>query len=420
MTGDATDHAAAITGLGLVTPLGTGVEDNWRALTAGHSGIGPITRFDPTGYPVRCAGEVDDPHLASLVPRARQRHMDRYALLGVAAAMKALQDASLVGSIDHRDRAAVVMGVGIGGLETLEKGCEALHQRGPRFVHPYFIPMLIPNMAAGWISMLTGIRGASLTVATACASGAHALGEALALIRRGQADVVLAGGSEAAVTPVGVAGFAAMRALSTREVDPPLASCPFDVQRDGFVIAEGAAVLVLESMRRARDRGARIHALVTGSGTSSDAHDLTQPDPEGRGALRAMREALRDAGLGPEHVDHVNAHATSTPLGDLAEARALRGLLGPGTDQVYVTSTKGATGHLLGAAGAVEAAFAALTLSNQLIPPTLNLTQPDPECGLRIVAGKPRPHHIRNALSNAFGFGGTNCTLVLSRNEEET
>jgi 3-oxoacyl-[acyl-carrier-protein] synthase II len=411
-------RSVAITGIGLVTPLATGTRESWHALCAGASGIGSIRRFDAAGWPVRAAGEVTDLDAGRFVGRAHLRHMDRYSLLAASAARLAIDDAAL----DSRaggNRWAVTMGVGLGGLETMESNHEALVRRGPRFVNPYFIPMIVPNMAAGWISMLAGIAGESLTVSTACASGAHALGEALRALRRGEADVVVAGGAEAAVTPLGVAGFAAMRALSTSDGDPARVSRPFDEGRDGFVIAEGAGVLVLEPVERVRRRGGRIYALLAGCGTSSDAHDLTQPDPEGRGAAAAMSRALEDAGLAPEEVDHVNAHATSTPLGDRVEAAAIREVLGGRAGRVPVTSTKGATGHLLGAAGAVEAAFTALSIDERVAPATLNLERPGEGCELDHVTGRPRPAHIRAALCNAFGFGGTNATLVLTGHEEE-
>ncbi len=409
---------AAITGIGLVSPLGTGTRKSWDALLAGTSGTGPITRFDASRFGVRAAGEVKDLEPELYVPRGRIRHMDRFSLLGACAARLAVMDASIEdGSLDP-ERTAVVMGVGLGGLSTIETVHEALRERGPRFVNPYFIPMIIPNMAAGWVSMLCGIQGESLTVATACASGAHALGEALALLRRGTADVVLAGGAEAAVTALGVAGFAAMRALSTRDVEPSMASCPFDEDRDGFVMAEGAAVLVVERLECARARGARIYALLAGYGASSDAHDLTKPDPDGRGALLAMKRALGDAGLRPESLDHVNAHATGTPLGDRIEAAALGELLGDRRSLVPVTSTKGSTGHLLGAAGALEAGFLALGLHHQVAPVTLNLNRPDPRCVLDHVMGEPRRCSIGVAMTNAFGFGGTNACLVMTRHEE--
>ncbi len=405
----------AITGIGLVTPLGTGTRQSWEALLAGRSGTAPITRFDASPFPTRVAAEVRDLDPERFVPKGRVRHMDRYSVLALAAARLALEDAGIpgLGELD-RDRVAVVMGVGLGGLETLENMHTTLETRGPRFITPYLIPMMIPNMAAGWIAMVTGARGPGITVSTACASGAHAIGEGLRLLRDGRADMVIAGGSEAAVTPLGMGGFCAMRALSTRETDPEKASCPFDSRRDGFVLGEGAGVLVLERREDALERGARVHALLAGYGSTADAHDLTRPDPEGMGALRAMRLALEDAGMGPGDVDYVNAHATSTPLGDRVEAMAIRALLGERTDRVPVSSTKGATGHLLGAAGAVEAAFTALGFREGAVPHTLNLEEPDPECALDHVTGEPRRVAVSAALSNAFGFGGTNATLVIA------
>ncbi|MBW2262782.1 MAG: beta-ketoacyl-ACP synthase II [Deltaproteobacteria bacterium] len=405
----------AITGIGLVTPLATGTRESWSALIEGRPGIGPLTRFDAADFSVQCAGQVDDFEPERFLPRARIRHMDRYAQLACGAAQLALDDASLEAG-DLPARSAVFMGVGLGGLETIERNHDALREKGPRFITPYFIPMIIPNMAAGWISLIHAVTGRSLTLATACASGAHALGEAFHLLRSGSADLVIAGGAEAAVTPLGIGGFAAMRALSTRDVDPSRASCPFDAARDGFVLAEGAAVLVLEPEDAALDRGGRPYARLSGYGAASDAHDITQPDPEGAGALAAMRMALEDAGLEPSCVDYVNAHATSTPLGDRVEAAAIRALTGG--RPVAVSSTKGATGHLLGAAGALEAALTALAIREETIPPTLNLEDPGPGCDLDHVTGGPRRQPVRAALSNAFGFGGTNATLVLERGEE--
>lgn len=403
----------AITGIGLVTPLATGTRESWSALLEGRSGVGSISRFDARGFKVGCAGQVDDLEPGRFVPPRRLRHMDRYSLLALAAARLAIEDAGLD---TLPEGASVLMGVGLGGLETIERNHAVLVERGPRFVTPYLIPMIIPNMAAGWISQLHGLKGRSLTLATACASGAHAIGEAFHLVRSGGCDIALAGGSEAAVTPLGVAGFSAMRALSTRDVEPSRASCPFDADRDGFVLGEGASVIVLERGERARERGARAYALVTGYGATSDAHDLTQPDPDGEGALGAMREALEDAGLEPSAIDYVNAHATSTPIGDRVEARALRALLGERS--VAVSSTKGATGHLLGAAGSLEAAFTALAIHEGAIPHTLNLRDPDPECELDHVMHEPRRAPVRAALTNAFGFGGTNATLVIERGGE--
>lgn len=403
-----------ITGIGLVTPLATGTRQSWSALLEGRSGIGPITRFDASGFAAKAAGQADDFDPGLFVPEQHLRHMDRYSMLAASAARLALEDAGL--GDDLPESTAVVMGVGLGGLETIEKSHSALVDRGPRFLTPYLIPMIIPNMAAGWISLLHSIRGRTLTLATACASGAHAVGEALSLLCSEKADLVLAGGAEAAITPLGMGGFAAMRALSTRDVEPHLASCPFDAERDGLVLGEGAAVLVMERSDSAARRQARVYARVTGYGATSDAHDLTQPDPDAEGALAAMEQALEDAALDPAAIDYVNAHATSTPMGDRVEAAAIRRLLG--SRGVAVSSTKGATGHLLGAAGALETAFTALAIHEGIAPPTLNLRSPDPECDLDHVVAEPRRTTIRAALNNAFGFGGTNATLVLERGEE--
>jgi len=400
----------AITGVGLVTPLATGTAGTWEALLAGRSGTGPLTRFRETRIPVRAAGEVRDLDASRFVPAAHLRHVDRYGLLAIAASRLAIADAGLD---PLPPGAAVYMGVGLGGLETIEAMHSVLEERGPRFVTPWLIPMIIPNMAAGWVSILAGAGGPTITLATACASSAHAVGEAFRLLRGGGAEVALAGGAEAAITPLGVAGFHAMRALSTREVDPARASCPFDVERDGFVLSEGAAVLVLESEGHAARRSARTYARITGYGAASDAFDPTQPDPSGEGAIRAMTLALEDASLEPSDIGYVNAHATSTPLGDRVEAAAIRRLLG----RVPVSSTKGATGHLLGGAGALEAGLTALALHEGVLPHTLNLVRPDPDCDLEHVVAKPRRAEIRAAISNAFGFGGTNATLVIERGD---
>jgi 3-oxoacyl-[acyl-carrier-protein] synthase II len=407
-----------VTGLGCVTPLGGDVNTTWASALAGVSGVGPITQFDASQLPVRFGAEVRTPvEVPDLHPKEARR-MDRFVLLALAAAHEAWVDSGLGGSGLDPDRAGVAIGSGIGGLGTIIENHRILLTAGVRRVSPFTIPMTISNMASGYVSMRHGLRGPNLCHVSACSTGSHAIGEAARLIERGDADVMLAGGSEAPLTEIAVAGFAAMRALSTRSEAPERASRPFDVERDGFVMAEGAGVFVLESLEHALARGARIRAEVAGYGATGDAFHMTLPDETGSGAQRCMRLALADAGLRPEAVDHVNAHATSTPAGDPAEARAIRAVFGDHADRLPVSATKSMTGHLLGAAGAVEALLCVRALEVQLLPPTINLDQPDPECVLDHVVGKARRCSVRVALSNSFGFGGTNASLVLTRWEE--
>jgi 3-oxoacyl-[acyl-carrier-protein] synthase II len=407
-----------VTGLGCVTPLGGDVSTTWASALAGVSGVGPITQFDPSQLPVRFAAEVKTPvEVPDLHPKEARR-MDRFVLLALAAAHEAWVDSGLGGSGLDPDRAGVAIGSGIGGLGTIIENHRILLTAGVRRVSPFTIPMTISNMASGYVSMRHGLRGPNLCHVSACSTGSHAIGEAARLIERGDADVMLAGGSEAPLTEIAVAGFAAMRALSTRSETPERASRPFDLGRDGFVMAEGAGVFVLESLEHALTRGARIRGEVAGYGATGDAFHMTLPDETGSGAQRCMRLALADAGVRPEAVDHVNAHATSTPAGDPAEARAIRAVFGDHADRLPVSATKSMTGHLLGAAGAVEALLCVRALEAQLLPPTINLDQPDPECALDHVVGKARRCSVRVALSNSFGFGGTNASLVLTRWEE--
>ncbi len=405
-----------VTGMGCVTPLGPDLETTFRALLDGRSGIRPIERFDASGLPVRIAGEVREENPVEGVPDKEQRRLDRFAWLGLQAAAEALRDAGLsAGTVDDPERAGVAMASAIGGIETIIANHRAMLEGGYRRISPFAIPMCIPNMASGLIAIRYGLRGPNLCHATACASGAHAIGESLRLLRAGAADVMLAGGAEAPIIEFVVGGFARMRALSCRNDAPEAASRPFDAERDGFVMAEGAGALVLETLEHALARGAEIRGEVLGYGLSADAHHIANPREDGAGALACMRLALEDAGLGPEEVEHVNPHATSTPAGDAAEARALAQLLGARRREVPVSATKGATGHLLGAAGAVEALLTLRSLEAGWLPPTLNLASPDPACDLDHVAPKARPTRARIALSNSFGFGGTNATLVLGR-----
>jgi 3-oxoacyl-[acyl-carrier-protein] synthase II len=404
-----------VTGLGCVSPLGTDVAATWQALLAGRSGVARLPDdFDPR-LSVRIAGRVPGPVDPGALPAKELRRLDRAILLALAAAREALADARLVsGESCDGDRAGVAIGTGIGGVETLANNHRALLEGGPRRVSPFFIPMTLANMPAGMIAIRHGLRGPTLCHVTACASGAHALGESLRILQRGDADVMVAGGTEAAITPLVVAGFANMQALSKNE-DPGRASRPFDRDRDGFVLAEGAAVMVLEREAHAAARGARIRGRLVGYGASADALHVAAPDPEGGGARRCVRSALADARLPVDAVDYVNAHATSTPAGDAMEAAALRAVFGAHAERMAVSSTKGATGHLLGAAGALEALLCVLALETGTLPPTINLENPDPECALDHVAGKPRAARARVVLSNSFGFGGVNAALLFER-----
>ena len=408
-----------ITGIGLVTPVGIGTAESWRALLAGQSGIGPISLFDCSAFRVRIAGEVKGWEPTRFIDRKKLKEMDRFTELALGAASMAVSDAKLEMTDHERERAGCFVGVGLGGLFTLEKTKETLMAKGPTKVSPYSIPGIIANLAAGQVSIAHGLKGPSYCTTSACSSGAHAIGEASEWIRRGRCDVMVAGGAEATITPVGISGFEAMFALSKRNDDPTHATRPFDKGRDGFVSGEGSGIVVLESLTRAKKRGARIYGEVTGYGASSDAHHLTQPAPNGEGAQRSMRMALEDAKLAPDAIDYINAHGTSTQVGDVEESKAIAAVFGAhATDKkVWVSSTKSMMGHLLGAAGAVETAVCALTIAEGKVAPTINLVDQDPQCPLDYVANIARERRVRHAMNNSFGFGGTNCTLVLSRLE---
>jgi 3-oxoacyl-[acyl-carrier-protein] synthase II len=408
-----------ITGIGLVTPVGVGTAESWRGLLAGESGIGPITLFDCSTFRVRIGGEVKAWEPTRWIEKKKLKEMDRFTEFALGAAAMAVADAKLELTDRERERAGCFVGVGLGGLATLEKTKETLMAKGPTKVSPYSIPGIIANLAAGQVSIAWGLKGPSYCTTSACSSGAHAIGEAAEWIRRGRCDVMVAGGAEATITPVGISGFEAMFALSKRNEDPARASRPFDTGRDGFVCGEGAGILVLESLTRAKKRGARIYAEVRGYGASSDAHHLTQPAPGGEGAQRAMRMALEDANLAPDAIDYINAHGTSTPVGDVEESRAIAAVFGAqATDKkLWVSSTKSMMGHLLGAAGAVETAVCALAIAEGKVPPTINLVDQDPQCPLDYVANVARERRVRHAMNNSFGFGGTNCTLVLAHHE---
>jgi len=409
------ESRVVVTGIGLVSPLGTGTAKNWEALLSGRSGIGPITRFAHDDYPVHFAGEVRDFDPAAFLEKKDVKKVDRFCQYAIGAAQLAVDDAGLRTEGGFGERAGVIVGVGMGGIETIEDTHESFMQSRLKRVSPFFIPRLIANLAPGHISMRFGCRGPNYTTTSACASGGHAVGEAFRLIRFGYQDLMITGGSEAAVTPLGVGGFAVMRALSTRNDDPQRASRPFDKNRDGFVIAEGAGILVLESLAHAQARGARIYAEVVGYGANADAYHITSPAPEGEGAAGCMRLTLEDGDIEPTEVDYINAHGTSTPYNDANESLAIKKVFGEQAARMAVSSTKSMTGHLLGAAGGLEAAYAALAIHHQIIPPTINYEEPDPECDLDYVPNTARPAKIRVALSNSFGFGGTNVCLALRR-----
>ena len=406
-----------ITGIGLVTPNGIGTSESWKSIVQGQPGIAPITLFDATNYNSRIAGEVKNFEPVQFIEKKKIKEMARFVQLSMAASKLAVQDAHLELSDQDRETAGCFIGVGLGGLEGIEAMGRTLAEKGPSRISPYFIPSVIANLAAGQVSIALGLRGASYCITSACSSSAHAIGEACEWIRRGRSDLFIAGGSESTITGLGVGGFCAMFALSRRNDDPARASRPFDKGRDGFVIGEGAGTLVLESLTRAKKRGATIYAEITGYGATSDAHHLTQPAPEGAGAQRSMRMALADAKLDPSQIDYMNAHGTSTPQGDIQESRAIEKVFGDHalSKKLWVSSTKSMMGHLLGGAGAVEAAICAMAIAKGIVPPTINLDDQDPECRLDYVPNVARERRIDHAMSNSFGFGGTNCSLLLSR-----
>ena len=414
---DAGRRGVVVTGVGCVSPIGVDAPATWLAAVAGRSGAAPIRSFDATSCPVRIAAECAAVPPPEGVPRRDIRHLDRVVTLALTAAQEAVRDAKLTpGSVDG-ERLGVALGTGIGGVGTLFESHRALLERGPRRVSPFAIPMSLANMPSGYLAIRFGARGPNMTVAGACASGAQAIGEAARAIERGDADAIIAGGAEAVINPLVVTGFAAMRALSTRNDDPARASRPFDIDRDGFLIGEGAGILILEGADTAARRGARPRGEVLGYGVSADATHIALPDEDGAGARLAMSRALADAELRPDDVDCVNAHATSTPAGDVAEARALRELFGAHIERLPVSGTKSMTGHMLGAAGAVEAILCVRAMEERLLPPTVNLDRPDPACTLDHVASKARPWEARVALSNSFGFGGLNISLLLGRSD---
>ncbi|MBU3736162.1 MAG: beta-ketoacyl-ACP synthase II [Methylobacterium sp.] len=404
-----------VTGLGIVSPVGNSVNEAWANIVAGNTGIARITRFDPAAFASQIAGEVKGFDVSQYLPAKDARRMDQFIQFGMVAGIEAVRDAGIEVTEANAERIGVSIGSGIGGLQSIEDTDKTFVESGPRKISPFFIPGTIINMISGNLSIMYGFKGPNIAIVTACTTATHAIGDAARLIEYGDADVMVAGGAEAAITQLGVGGFAAARALSTRNDDPATASRPWDAERDGFVIGEGAGVLVLEEYEHARKRGARIYCEIAGFGMSADAYHMTSPSENGEGAARCMRNALRNAGINADQVDYVNAHGTSTPAGDVAETQAAKGYFGDHARKLAMSSTKSMTGHLLGAAGGIEAVFSALSIRDQIAPPTINLQNPDPQCDLDYVANEARSMKINVAISNSFGFGGTNGTIVFRK-----
>ncbi len=404
-----------ITGLGAITPVGQTCSQSWDAMMAGQSGIAQISHFDPTGFPCTVAAEVKDFDPTTALEPKEAKKMDRFIQMGMIAGIEAIEDSGLQVTDANAERCGIYVGAGIGGIETIERMTDTYLQRGPRRVSPFYIPMAIINMISGNLSIQYGMKGPNLSMVTACSTGTHAIGEASRLIEYGDADVMVAGGAEASITPTAIAGFGSARALSRRNEAPQEASCPWDTRRDGFVMGEGAGIMVLEEYEHAKARGAKIYAELAGFGMSGDAYHMTSPSPGGEGAARCMENAMRNAGMNADEIDYINAHGTSTPQGDIAETMALKRAFGAHANAVAVSSIKSMIGHLLGAAGGVEAVVTALSIYHQTITPTINLENPDPECDLDYVPNQGRDASIRAALSNSFGFGGTNGTLAFRR-----
>lgn len=411
-------NRVVVTGLGLVTPLGTGVKKTWENLCKGQSGISLITRFDAEAFAVKIAAEVKDFQAEDFIDIKTARHLELFAQYAVAGAKMALADARLEVTEENAPRIGSITGCGMGGLPTIEEYHRIYLERGAKRITPFFIPMVIPNMGAGQISVILKLKGPNLALSTACAAGTHAVGEAYHAIARGDCDAAITGGSESVICPMAVGGFNAMKALSKRNEEPERASRPFDLDRDGFIIGEGAGIMLLESLEHAKARNARIYAEVTGCGMTGDGYHMAAPPEDGEGAVRCMRMALENSGLKPEDIDYINAHGTSTNLNDIGETRAIKTVFGEHAHRIAVSSTKSMTGHLLGGAGGIEAVFTALSLHHQIAPPTINLDNPDPECDLDYVPHKAREMEIRAAMSNSFGFGGTNAVLVMKKYEE--
>jgi len=404
-----------VTGVGVVSPLGTGNAKNWEALTAGRSGIDRITRFDSSGLPVMIAGEVKDFVPEDFIEKKEIKKMDLFIQYAIAAAKLAMDDSGLIIDEANAERVGVLVGAGLGGLPAIERYHTLLLEGGYKKITPFFIPMLIINLAPGHISMRFGAKGPNVSSVSACATGTHSIGDAYHIIKRGDADAMIAGGTESTITPLGIGGFAVMKALSTRNDNPREASRPFEKGRDGFVMGEGAGIVILEEYEAARQRGAQIYGEVVGYGLTGDAYHLTAPAPDGEGAARCMKMAIKGAGLNPEDVDYINAHGTSTPMNDLYETKAIKSVFGDRAGKVMVSSTKSMTGHLLGAAGGIEAVFTLMTMRHGVVPPTINYSEPDPECDLDYVPNSARDARVTYALSNNFGFGGTNATLLFKK-----
>ncbi len=407
-----------VTGMGTINPLGQNLEEYWNNLIAGKSGVGPITLFDATDFKTKFAAEVKDFDITNYIEKREARRMDRFTHFAMASAIDAVKDSGIDFESTDRERIGVIVSSGIGGMITYEQECTKLLEGGPRKVSPLFIPMLIADIAPGYISMLYGLKGVNYSTISACASSSHAIGEAFHHIRYGKADAVLAGGSEAPINKMGIAGFNSAKAISTRNEAPEIASRPFDLERDGFVMGEGGAVLLLEELEHAKARGAKIYGEIAGTGFTADAYHITQPAPGGEGSVRAMKLAMADGGIEPETVDYYNAHGTSTPLNDKTETAALKSCFGEHAYKMHVSSTKSMIGHLLGASGACEAIATLLTIQNSIIHPTINYTTPDPDCDLNYVPNKPLEKQVNVALSNSLGFGGHNVCLAFKKYAE--
>ncbi|MGB7572656.1 MAG: beta-ketoacyl-ACP synthase II [Thermodesulfobacteriota bacterium] len=406
-----------VTGMGLVIPTGIGVETAWKNVCGGKSGIGPLTRFDTNGFETKIAGEVRDFNPELYIDKKEIKKMDLFIHFAIAATREALDNARLAITPENSEQIGVIVGTGLGGLPSLEKYHKILLEKGPGRISPFFIPMLIANLASGQIAILFGPKGPNTCVVTACATGAHCIGDAFRTIVYGDAEAMIAGGTEANITPLTIGGFNAMKALSTRNDEPEKASRPFEKNRDGFVVAEGAGILVLEELQFALKRKAKIHAELVGFGYTGDAYHITAPSPDGDGAIRCMKMAIKDAGITPEDVDYINAHGTSTPLNDLTETLAIKKVFGGHAKKVPISATKSMTGHLLGAAGSTEAIFTVLAIRDGIMPPTINYEEPDPQCDLDYVPNVARRKPSKTAMSNAFGFGGTNATLIFKKFE---
>jgi 3-oxoacyl-[acyl-carrier-protein] synthase II len=419
MTNQNQSRRVVVTGLGLLCPVGIGVEAGWTNLVAGKSGIGPVTCFDIKDYPSQIAGEVKGFEPADFMPEKLIKRIDPFVRLGLAAARMAIEDADLKIPEDRASRVGVITGCGLGGLGSIEYYRDVLVNKGPKRVSPFFIPMAIPNMVSGQISIMCGAKGPNTVICTACAAGSHAIGDAFKTIQNGVADVMICGGTESVITPLAFAGFSNMKALSTRNERPERASRPFDKERDGFIIGEGAGILIIEEMDHALERGANIRAEIIGYGLTGDAYHITAPPEDGEGGARCMSMALEDAGLSYQDIDYINAHGTSTPLNDMCETRAIKTVFKDRAKEIPVSSTKSMTGHLLGGAGGVEAIFCIKTIEDGIIPPTINYEVPDPECDLDYVPNKARSQSVDVVMSNSFGFGGTNAVLIFRKYQQD-